>query len=261
MKLTSGWIGGSLSLGMSIAVRTWMKTLRFQISYYDSSYDPANASYTTPGIYIFWHEYIPFMFYLRGHNDVAMLLSQHRDAETLARATRFVGFGTIRGSTSRGGITALRKMFRQGKTMNLTMTPDGPRGPRRELAAGCVYLASRLQLPIIPLGLGYDRPWRMRRAWDQFAVPRPGSRARAIMGPGIWIPAKADRDQLETHRRQVETVLNRLTVEAEQWAETGQAVGNPVVITRTPRALTWMRGSAEPAIAKLDDASRRGVAT
>ncbi|QDS89372.1 hypothetical protein EC9_35710 [Rosistilla ulvae] len=245
MKLTSGWIGGSFSLGTSIAVRAWMKTLRFQISYYDQSHDPVNASYTTPGIYIFWHEYIPFMFYLRGHNDVAMLLSQHRDAETLARATRFVGFGTIRGSTSRGGITALRKMFRQGKSMNLTMTPDGPRGPRRELAAGCVYLASRLQLPLIPLGLGYDRPWRIRRAWDRFAVPRPGSRARAIMGPGIRIPAKADRDDLETYRRQVEVVLNQLTVAAEQWAETGQAVGQPFVASRAPRGLQWMRNPSE----------------
>ncbi|MEZ6087246.1 MAG: hypothetical protein R3C05_04305 [Pirellulaceae bacterium] len=62
-----------------------MRTLRYQISYYDPCHDPVNASYSTPGIYIFWHEYIPFMFYLRGHNDVSMLLSQHRDAEAAAR--------------------------------------------------------------------------------------------------------------------------------------------------------------------------------
>lgn len=241
MKLYSGWIGGALSLGGAVAVRSWMSTLRYQMSYYDRSLDPVNPQYFKPGIYVFWHEYIPFLFYLRGHNNVAMLLSQHRDAETLARATRYVGFGTIRGSTARGGITALRKMFRTGKRMNLTMTPDGPRGPRRELAPGCVYLASRLGLPIIPLGLGYDRPWRIKNAWDQFAVPRPGSRARAIMGPGICVPPKAGREQLEEHRQHVQHVLNSLTDLAERWAETGVPVGKPVIVKRRPQALVWQR--------------------
>ena len=173
-----------------------------------------------------------------------MLLSKHRDAESLARATRFVGFGTVRGSTNRGGIGALRKMFRKGNSVNLTMTPDGPRGPRRELAAGCVYLASRLQIPIVPLGLGYDRPWRLNRAWDKFAIPRPGSVARAVMGPPLLIPPKANREQLEQHRIETQDALNVLTSAAERWAETGVAVGTPFVVKREPRSLGWRRLSS-----------------
>ena len=56
--------------------------------------------------------------------------------------------------------------------MNLTITPDGPRGPRRQLAQGPVYLASKLGMPIVAMGFGYDRPWRFN-SWDRFAIPRP----------------------------------------------------------------------------------------
>jgi hypothetical protein len=102
--------------------------------------------------------------------------------------------------------------------MHLTITPDGPRGPRRQLAPGCVFLASKLGLPLVAMGFGYDRPWRVRSAWDQFAVPRLGSRARAVVSGEVFIPPDLDRDGLEHHRQETERLLNRLTDEAESWA-------------------------------------------
>jgi hypothetical protein len=105
--------------------------------------------------------------------------------------------------------------------MNLAITPDGPRGPRRQLAAGCIYASSRLGIPLVPIGLGYDRPWRSRRAWDQFAVPRPYSRARALVGPMVQIPLDVDRQGVERYRLRVERMLNVFTVRAEEWAASG----------------------------------------
>ena len=87
---------------------------------------------------------------------------------------------TLRGSTKRGGVASLRQLIDKGQTMNLTMTPDGPRGPRRTAAPGCVYLSSKLQIPLVCLGFGYDNPWRVSSAWDNFAIPRPFSRARMV---------------------------------------------------------------------------------
>jgi hypothetical protein len=153
-----------------------------------------------------------------------MLLSQHQDAEWLSQAAGHMGFGTIRGSTSRGGMSALRELMRTGETMNLTITPDGPRGPRRQLAAGCIYASSRLGIPLVPVGLGYDSPWRVRSAWDQFAVPRPYSRARAVAGPKVQIPAGVSRVGVEHYRLRIEHLLNSLTTLAEQWAESGTAM-------------------------------------
>lgn len=206
-------------LSIAAATRHWMSTLDYHAVFYDPQVDPASAEFQGPAVFLFWHEYIPFLFYLRGHCNIAMLLSQHQDAEWLSQAARHMGFGTVRGSTRRGGVAALREMMRTSRSMNLTITPDGPRGPRRKLAAGCIYLSSRLGIPLVPIGLGYDRPWRYRRAWDQFAVPRPGSRARAVAGPKIAIPRDLERTGVEHYRVRVERLLNELTETAERWAE------------------------------------------
>ena len=104
--------------------------------------------------------------------------------------------------------------------MNLAITPDGPRGPRRRCAPGAVYLSSKMQIPIVPIGLGYDRPWRMP-TWDSFAVPQLYSRARVVTGPALHMPADLDRAEVERYRRQLEQHLESLTTLAERWAHSG----------------------------------------
>jgi lysophospholipid acyltransferase (LPLAT)-like uncharacterized protein len=200
------------------SLNAWMSTLNYRGACYEPKTDPTLDDFEGPAIFIFWHEYIPAPLYLRHHCRLATLLSQHQDAEILTHAAHFAGLGTVRGSTHRGATTALRKLLRHGRGLNLAITPDGPRGPRRSLAPGCIYLASRLQIPLIPMGVGYDRPWRYRRVWDQFAIPRPFSRARVVNGPRLTLPPDLDRDQIEAHRAWVEKMLNQLTETAERWA-------------------------------------------
>jgi len=221
MKLTHPLAMKTAGLLGATAIRTWMRTLDYQGVFYQPEVDPVHPDYRGQKIYIFWHEYILYPIAMRGHCHLAMLLSQHRDAEVLGYAAHHLGFDTVRGSSRRGGIVALREMLRKSRQMNLTITPDGPRGPRRILAQGPIYLASKLRLPLVLLGLGYDRPWRIN-SWDRFAVPRPGSRARSIVGPELHLPADLDRDGIEHYRRSVERLLNRLTDEAEAWAESGR---------------------------------------
>jgi hypothetical protein len=186
-----------------------------------------------PRIYIFWHEYILLPFHMRGHCNLSMLLSQHRDADVLNQAARLGGFDVVRGSTRRGGATALRKLLDRGELQHLAITPDGPRGPRRKLAQGPIYLASKLQMPLVLLGFGFDRPWRVR-SWDRFAVPRLGSRARVVVSPEIQVPADLDRGGQEHFRMRIESLLNRLTAEAEAWATSGQRKSGQYSLTPGP---------------------------
>jgi lysophospholipid acyltransferase (LPLAT)-like uncharacterized protein len=204
----------------STLIRGWMSSLEYRVAYYDPKVDPVHPEYSGQKIYIFWHEYILFPLVMRGHCNLAMLLSRHGDAEILSRVAYHFGFECVRGSTRRGGAAALRELVEKSREMNLTITPDGPQGPRRVLAQGPIYLASKLGLPLVLLGMGYDRPWRAR-SWDRFAVPRPFSRARAVISPEVRLPPDLDRDGLEHYRKQVERLLNRLTLEAEAWAESG----------------------------------------
>ena len=180
-------LGGLLG---SVAVRRWMSTLDYKVAYYDRSVDPIFPECRGQKIYIFWHEYILFPLYLRGHCNLAMLLSRHRDAEILSHAAYHLGFDFVRGSTNRGGVAAIRELLAKSRTMHLTITPDGPRGPRRRLAPGCVYLASKLALPLVVMGYGYDRPWRVRRALGPICHPPPlfacpgGAQRRDIRAAG-----------------------------------------------------------------------------
>ena len=97
------------------------------------------------------------------------------------------------------------------------------------MAQGPIYLASRLQLPLVVMGFGYDRPWRAN-SWDQFAMPRPFSRGRAIIGPSLMLPRDLDRDGMEVCRVRVERLLNDLTCEAEAWAAAGTGKAGEVLL-------------------------------
>jgi len=239
-------LGGLLA---AKGIRAWMQTLDTRAAFYDRSVDPV-LGVEGPRIYVFWHEYILLPLALRGHCHLSMLLSQHGDADVLARIANHFGFDCVRGSTYRGGARALWELEERSRTQHLTITPDGPRGPRRQLAQGPIYLASRLQIPLVVMGFGYDRPWRTN-SWDHFAVPRLFSRARAIVGPSIVVPAELDRAGLESCRLRTERLLNCLTAEAEAWATAGTRKAGEVVIKpqfAPPPPLRAFPCPAEPAL-------------
>ncbi len=261
MKLTTPFAIGAWSLVSTACIRQWMGTLRYRVLYGDPTVDPVDPGYRGAKIYVFWHENILFPLVLRGHCNISMLLSRHQDANILDRVARLMGFGVVRGSSYHGSSAALRELADRAASGNLTMTPDGPRGPRRTLAAGCVYLASSLGIPLVLMGLGYDRPWRMG-TWDRFALPRPWSRARGIVSRPIAVPAGLDRDGIEAHRAVVERLLNHLSESAEAWAESGGSrPGDRVVrpqAARDARRLAVVTGVS--GVSLWEELARYGVA-
>ncbi len=96
-------LGGLLT---SVGIRAWMRTLDYRAAFYDRSVDPAHTV-GGPRIYVFWHENILIPLYLRGRCHLTMLLSQHNDADVLARVAHHMGFACVRGSTYHGGARAI----------------------------------------------------------------------------------------------------------------------------------------------------------
>ena len=214
---------------------SWMGTLDYKAAYYDPVIDPAYPSDGKQRLFIFWHEYMQFFIHMRHHCSLAMLLSRHKDADVLERLAHATGFETVRGSSHRGGAEALMGMMKKGERhLNLTITPDGPRGPRRKMASGAVFLASKLQIPIVAIGIGYDRPWRIP-TWDQFAVPRPWTRARAIPSPDIAIPPSLGKSGVEHFTKRIEAILTRLTNDAEDWARKGYSISGEANVLPGPK--------------------------
>ena len=214
-----------------------MGTMNYRKVCEDATVDPISSDFSGPMIYLFWHEYIAIPFYLRGRCNISMLLSRHHDAEWLSQAARYMGFGTVRASSSRGSVAGLKEMLRVGKTTNLTITPDGPRGPRRRLAHGCIYLSSRLQIPLVCVGFGCDRPWRVTKAWDHSAIARPFSRVRMVMSRPIQIPADVDRGEIEEHRIDVQQILESRTQIAQRWAQSNMRLSDELPLAKEPAPL------------------------
>jgi lysophospholipid acyltransferase (LPLAT)-like uncharacterized protein len=201
-------------------VRLWIGTVRHRYHHRGPDVRPNHLTSDAHFIFAFWHEYLLLPAYHYGTPDILVLISQHADGQLIAEICRYLHFGLIRGSTTRGGVEAVRQMLANGARKHLAITPDGPRGPRREVQPGLVYVASRTGLPIIPIGFAFRRAWRMR-SWDHFAVPRPFTLGTAITLEPIFVPADADKDQLERYRRQVEAAMQEATLLAEGWARRG----------------------------------------
>lgn len=219
----------------AIAVPTAMDALMsYKLSYYDRSVDPARPEYDEHCIFVFWHEYIGLVLPRWGQTPLSILVSKHRDAEWANQTALALGINIVRGSTTRGGSSAIRKLKRQGEFSSLGLSPDGPRGPRRQMALGPVYLASVLQMPIVPVGIGVSSAWRLS-TWDRFVFPKPFSRARVIFGPKIYLKPKMKRDQLETTRAKIQKLLNDLTHHAESWASSKDNMIGQQPFTRARR--------------------------
>ncbi|MGZ3486441.1 MAG: lysophospholipid acyltransferase family protein [Isosphaeraceae bacterium] len=200
-------------------VRRLGNTIDYHFRYEDSSVNPEVARRLDQRyIYAFFHEVMLFPAYYWAWPEMHILISDHRDGELITQVIKRLGFGIVRGSTSRGGARALREMTSKIDRGNLCVTPDGPRGPRRHVHQGLVYLASRTGLPIVGAGMAFKNPWRAA-SWDRFCVPRPHSKAACVAPAPVTVPPDADRETLEACRALVERRMQTATDEAEAWVE------------------------------------------
>ena len=195
----------------------------FRIAHYDRSVDPARPEYDEHVIFVFWHEYISLVLGHWGHVPLSVLVSQHRDGEWVSQIAESMGLNVVRGSSTRGGSGAIRQLKKNAKFSSIAISPDGPTGPRREMAMGPIYMAALLKMPIVPVGLGMERPKRLN-TWDQFALPRPFSRCRAIFGPKIYIDRRTSKDEMEHIRGNVQNLINGLCFKAEDWATKSHSI-------------------------------------
>jgi len=134
---------------------------------------------TAPFLVAFWHGEIlmnPFL-YKKMIKDVKMslMISDHFDGEMIAKSMSYFGFDTIRGSSTRGGVKALKESFKKIDNGEcIAITPDGPKGPRHSIADGIVAIAQKKELEIVAFNYKASSFWQMK-SWDKFVVPKPFS--------------------------------------------------------------------------------------
>ena len=161
-------------------------------------------------IMAFWHgRILPATYYFRGRG-IVVITSENFDGEWIAGIIERFGYGTARGSTSRGGGKALLQLTRDlaaGKPAGFTV--DGPRGPAEVAQPGAVWLAKATGHPVLPFHVEADRYWTLK-SWDRTQIPKPYATVAISMGEPFNVPADADAAGIESARQLLEGRLRAL---------------------------------------------------
>lgn len=142
-----------------------------------------------PHVFLLWHEALLPLLWHHRHQGIAIVVSEARDGQYLADLATSLGYRAVRGSSTRGGARALLGAVRELQSANaVAFTPDGPRGPRRELKPGVVAAAQRARAVVVPVHAEADRAWRLH-SWDRFMIPKPLARVRITYGRTFEVAA------------------------------------------------------------------------
>jgi lysophospholipid acyltransferase (LPLAT)-like uncharacterized protein len=165
-------------------------------------------------IMAFWHgRILPATYYFR-RRGIVVITSENFDGEWIAGIIERFGYGTARGSTSRGGRRALLQLTRDleaGRPAGFTI--DGPRGPAGVAQPGAVWLAKATGHPVLPFHLEADRHWTLN-SWDRTQIPKPFSTVSIAMGEPFHVPPHADTAAIEAARVRLESRLRDLEARA-----------------------------------------------
>ena len=157
-------------------------------------------------IHCFWHgRILPATIYFR-RRGIVVITSENYDGEWIARIIQKFGYGTARGSTSRGGPKALLQLVRDVKSKGVAFTLDGPRGPAEVAQPGAVWLAKATGNPLLPFHVEAASSWTLR-SWDRTQIPKPFTTVAMAIGEPLYVSRDADERALEDWRARLQNAL------------------------------------------------------
>lgn len=157
-------------------------------------------------IHSFWHgRILPATVYFQ-HRGIVVITSENYDGEWIARIIKKFGYGTARGSTSRGGPKALLQLVREVKSKGVAFTLDGPRGPAEVAQPGAVWLAKATGNPLMPFHAEAESAWTMK-SWDRTQIPKPMTTVAMAIGEPLYVPRDAGERALEEWRLRLQSSL------------------------------------------------------
>ena len=169
-------------------------------------------------VYTSWHQrFFPGITFFATRKPIAIMISQSRDGEMVARVVDILGWRSVRGSSTTGGGRALKELrsltsrgYRVGHIV------DGPQGPFGVVKPGLLTIAQFSGAPILPVIMSAERRW-VFNSWDRFMVPKPFSRVFVRFTPPIHVPRRLDPEAFEALRQDVEKQIKELTIQADNW--------------------------------------------
>lgn len=166
-------------------------------------------------LYASWHKNILPLAYFYRKQGIHIMISEHRDGEFIARTVKRLGFHPLRGSSTRGGSKALFEMSQVSKRgFDAGITPDGPKGPKHKVQPGTVVIASRSNLPVVPVAVSARPCWKLK-SWDNFIIPKPLSKVVISIGKPLHLPEKFEEFEINSLCQRVKEHLDQNEKEAQ----------------------------------------------
>ncbi len=203
---------------IAFSCRVLFLTVRREMIVIHPGTSPYEDSKDEKFLYCIWHDNILGPSFCGRSVKMAALTSLHGDGAIVATLLECVGITPIRGSSSRGGAAAVRGMMQAARDMDITIATDGPRGPRRQVKEGIVYLASQTGRPIVPVAISASRAWHVRGRWTDLLVPKPFSKVWLLAGALIFVPSGLSRDEMTAYRDKVQQGMDDLNVKVHKLA-------------------------------------------
>src|SRR2546430_10118166 len=142
-------------------------------------------------IMAFWHGRILSATYYFRRRGIVVITSENFDGEWIAGIIERFGYGTARGSTSRGARRALLQLTRDiAAGRPAAFTVDGPRGPARVAQPGAVWLAKATGNPVVPFHIEAQRTSSMKRC-DRPQIPQPHTTSAIPIRRPVHLPRDA----------------------------------------------------------------------
>jgi lysophospholipid acyltransferase (LPLAT)-like uncharacterized protein len=144
-------------------------------------------------VFTSWHCCIFCATWFWRNRGIVVMSSWSRDGEFTGRVIKRFGFGTARGSSSRGSGRALAEMATcLDYGIDVGFTIDGPRGPAYVAKDGAVTLAKHTGQAILPFHIA-TRKYLTIPSWDRMEIPQPFSRVVTLIAPTILVRRDASR--------------------------------------------------------------------
>jgi lysophospholipid acyltransferase (LPLAT)-like uncharacterized protein len=198
------------------AMQGLFATLRLEYRTVAQHTNPYVASTGARFLYCVWHDSMIVPAFAGKHPHSAALTSHHQDGTFVACVLSAVGISAVRGSTRHGGETAVRQLMTVARQKHIVITPDGPRGPRRRMSRGIVFLASHTGRAIVPTAFACTRAWRIRGNWTDLMIPKPLAKVVLLAGAPICVPANLPPSELLDYVAVVQSAMDQLDEQAAQ---------------------------------------------
>ncbi|HDS15273.1 MAG TPA: DUF374 domain-containing protein [Proteobacteria bacterium] len=201
---------------VAVLVRAWGRSCR-RLLVINGEFEARQVAAGRGCVYVTWHQRLFNIYFIHRPRRLSIMISRSRDGDLVAEVARRLGYESVRGSSSRGGSTAMFELVEKLRCrpgLCAGMLGDGPRGPARKLKPGAVRIAQLTGLPLLPMACG-ARWARFFASWDRFLLPLPFSPLVVIFGDPIWVPASTSTQEFEDIRQQVENRLNELAEQCD----------------------------------------------